>query len=215
MSGGHFGSTFHTYALQPQAQCKNQMYGSVKNDPSEESSIGTNSLSLFSGAWIGASLSWFPLTGIGVLFLYSVKIQSTRCARSMISAISEGRPGTSRHFRRMPGVHRDLQQGQRRLFNPSGSSMCSLSDSVSTEPSVSDPDSLDESVHWGVIHLGRALFVFQWEIMGLETPGAFAIESHFISEVIRGKVFHTATFGSPSTSNGRAFSVEQVDSGLA
>ena len=26
MSGGHFGSTFHTYALQPQAQCKNQLY---------------------------------------------------------------------------------------------------------------------------------------------------------------------------------------------
>ena len=25
MSGGHFGSTFHTYALQPQAQCKNQI----------------------------------------------------------------------------------------------------------------------------------------------------------------------------------------------
>jgi hypothetical protein len=63
--------------------------------------------------------------------------------------------------------------------------------------------------------LGRALLVLQWEIMGLETPGALAIESHFISEVIRGKVFHTATFGAPSTSNGRAFSVEQMDPVLA
>ena len=26
MSGGHFGSTFQTYDLQPQAKCKNQIY---------------------------------------------------------------------------------------------------------------------------------------------------------------------------------------------
>ena len=58
-----------------------------KNDPSEESSKGTNSQPLFSGAGVGASLSWFPSIGISVLFLYSVKIQSTRCARSMVSAI--------------------------------------------------------------------------------------------------------------------------------
>ena len=30
MSNGHFGSTFQTYALQSQTQCKNQMYVSVK-----------------------------------------------------------------------------------------------------------------------------------------------------------------------------------------
>ena len=40
-----------------------------KNDPSAASSRGTNLLSLFSGAGVGASLSWFPLTGTGVLFL--------------------------------------------------------------------------------------------------------------------------------------------------
>ena len=34
-----------------------------KNDPSEESSKGTNSQPLFSGAGVGASLSWFPLIG--------------------------------------------------------------------------------------------------------------------------------------------------------
>ena len=95
------------------------MYVSVKNDPNGESSKGTNSHPLFTGAGVGASLSWFPSIEISVQFLYSVKIQSTRCARSMISAISEGRPGTARHFRRMPGVHRDLQQGQRHLSNPS------------------------------------------------------------------------------------------------
>ena len=52
-----------------------------------ESSKGTNSHPLFTGAGVGANLSWFPSIEISVQFLYSVKIQSTRCARSMISAI--------------------------------------------------------------------------------------------------------------------------------
>ena len=63
------------------------MYVRVKNDPNGESSKGTNSHPLFTGAGVGASLSWFPSIEISVQFLYSVKIQSTRCARSMISAI--------------------------------------------------------------------------------------------------------------------------------
>ena len=49
---------------------------------SHTSQLSTNLQSLSPSAVVGASLSWFPVSGIDVLYLYSSKIQSTRCARS-------------------------------------------------------------------------------------------------------------------------------------
>ena len=82
MSGGHFGSTFQTYDLQPQAKCKNQMYVSMKRMSKVGEKHCTSQTSLFSVCgWCQFILS--PCSGWPSQHIQNCAFQaSNQCARS-------------------------------------------------------------------------------------------------------------------------------------
>ena len=82
MSGGHFGSTFHTYDLQPQAKCKNQMYVSMKRMSKVGETLHQPGIA-FSPTVAGASLSCPPvLVGQANISKNCAFQASNICARS-------------------------------------------------------------------------------------------------------------------------------------
>ena len=113
---------------------------------SHKSRLSTN-LHSFSCAVVGASLSWFPVSGID--HTVSVQFQNliNQVCQVEISAISE-RPGTYRHFRRMP---RCLSGSLLKACGTCSGRIGGLENGelyilrLETESSVSEAESLDES----------------------------------------------------------------------
>ena len=119
MSGGHFGSTFQTYDLQPQAKCKNQMYVSMKR----MSKVGENTAPAkhhFSPSVAGASLSCPPVLVGQANISKTVPFRHQTYVPGRNPAISEGRPGTVCHFRRMPGGPKGIRSGPVAPAPPNG-----------------------------------------------------------------------------------------------
>ena len=110
MSGGHFGSTFQTYDLQPQAKCKNQMYVSVKRMSKVRETLHQPSIT-FSPSVAGASLSCPPVLVGQANISKTVPFRHQTNVPGRNPAISEGRPGTVCHFRRMPGSPKGIRSG--------------------------------------------------------------------------------------------------------
>ena len=154
MSGGHFGSTFQTYDLQPQAKCKNQMYVSMKRMSKVGEKHCTSQTTLFSVCgwcqFILSPCSGWPSQHIqklclsGIKHMCQVEIPPFPKDDLAHSAISEG----CRVVRRASGQGR-WHLSPRMSGAQIGRQICSLSDSVSTESSVSEPESLEESVSIG------------------------------------------------------------------
>ena len=154
MSGGHFGSTFQTYDLQPQAKCKNQMYVSMKRMSKVGEKHCTSQTSLFLRLWLvpvyPVPLFWLAkptyskLCLSGLKHMCQVEIPPFPKDDLAQSAISEG----CRVVRRASGQGR-WHLSPRMSGAQIGRQICSLSDSVSTESSVSEPESREESVSIG------------------------------------------------------------------